>query len=132
MSPVPVTHPPPGTVFYDGACGFCRGSLRRFGGPFRKAGFTFVPYQEAAVGECNGMACGEFANEMKLRRHDGRWFGGADAWFEMCAAVNWLRPVAWLGRLPGLLQLSRWMYRRIAANRHRLGARCELPGRDAP
>ena len=121
----------PGTVFFDGECRFCRASLRRFSGPFRKAGFQFVPYQEMTVGT-HPFTPEEFEREMKLRRGDGHWFGGADAWLEMCARVAWLRPLGWIGRLPGIHQCLHWGYRRIAANRHCLGGRCELPRGKAP
>jgi len=122
----------PGTVFYDGECGFCRASLRRFSGPFRRVGFKFVPYQEAVAADTHPLPPEEFEREMKLRRGDGRWFGGADAWLEMCARVGWLRPLGWLGGLPGIHQLLHWGYHRIAANRHCLGGRCGLPGGKAP
>jgi predicted DCC family thiol-disulfide oxidoreductase YuxK len=121
----------PGTVFYDGECGFCRASLRRFSAPFKRAGFEFVPYQENTPGT-HPFAPEEFEREMKLKRGDGRWFGGADAWLEMCAQVFWLRPLNWIGRLPGIHQCLHWGYRRIAANRHCLGGRCELPHGKAP
>jgi predicted DCC family thiol-disulfide oxidoreductase YuxK len=130
MNANPAAKRSPGTVFYDGECGFCHASLRRFGGPFRRAGFVFTPCQEALASGTVDLPPEEFANEMKLRRCDGRWFGGAEAWLEMCASVGWLRPVAWLGRWPGILHLLRWTYRRIAANRHGLGGRCPLPAGD--
>jgi predicted DCC family thiol-disulfide oxidoreductase YuxK len=116
----------PGTVFYDGACCFCRASLRRMGGPFRRAGFKFVPYQQAVTAGTPAMPPAEFEREMKLLRADGRWFGGADAWIEMCLHVGWLKPFGWLGRVPGILQVLRWGYRRIAANRQCLVGQCRI------
>jgi predicted DCC family thiol-disulfide oxidoreductase YuxK len=121
-----------GTVFFDGDCTFCRASLRRLGGPFQQAGFEFVPYQQALANGAELPPAAEFAREMKLRRADGRWFGGADAWMEMCLHVAWLKPFGWLGRVPGIHQILHWGYRRIAANRHCLGGPRTLVHRQRP
>jgi predicted DCC family thiol-disulfide oxidoreductase YuxK len=98
--------------------------LRRFGGPFRRAGFEFVPYQQALAHGVAMLPAAEFEREMKLRRADGHWFGGAQAWIEMCREVTWLKPLGWLGELPGIHHLLAWGYRRIAANRYCLARRC--------
>jgi predicted DCC family thiol-disulfide oxidoreductase YuxK len=93
---------------------------------------VFVPYQEAVASGVHPLAPEEFEREMKLLRADGRWFGGAAAWIEMCLHVAWLKPVGWLGRLPGIRQLLHWGYRRIAANRHCLGGQCSVEQRQPP
>ena len=34
-----------GILFYDAACGVCRGGMERFGGRLRKRGFGLLPLQ---------------------------------------------------------------------------------------
>lgn len=123
--PAPATGPS-GTAFYDAECGFCTRLLARFGGPFRRAGFAFVPLQEVLRQGEPPLPEAEFRREMKLQLPDGRWLGAADAWLAMARQVWWLRPWAWVGGLPGCRSLVRVVYRWLAANRHRLGGQCTL------
>ncbi len=107
-----------GTVFYDGSCSICLGLVERWGETFRRRGYEFETLQDAIASERYPLATEEFEREMKLLTVDGRWLGGADALLELWAAVPWLRPLAWMGRLPGLNQLAHVCYRTIAARRH--------------
>ena len=51
---------------------------------------------------------------------NGRLHGGAAAINAAMSAVRWARPFTFLYRLPGSRQLQDWLYRQVAANRHRL------------
>ena len=46
--------------------------------------------------------------------------GGADALMELCRHIWWGWPLWLLSRFPGVMRLLRWLYRRVAARRHRL------------
>ena len=115
-----------GRVFYDAECSLCLNMLRRFGGLFTRAGFQFVPLQEAIDSGTYPVPAEEFYREMKLLRADGTWLGGFDAWLELWSAVWWLRPLVWLFRLPGLHALGMWGYRKTAANRRCFGNACTI------
>ncbi|MCP5527007.1 MAG: DUF393 domain-containing protein [Verrucomicrobiales bacterium] len=118
-----------GTAYYDAECDFCTRLLARYGGPFRRAGFGFVPLQQVLHQEHPPLPEAEFRRELKLERADGTWLGGADACLAMATAVWWLRPFAWFGHLPGIRTALRAAYRRVAARRHCLAGRCAVsPG----
>src|SRR5690606_31553755 len=110
------TPAPRGTVYFDADCALCIGLLERFGRVFRRRGFAFRPLREGIVENRTPFPPEDFHREMKLQTPDGRWFGGANAWLYMMAAVIWLRPLAWLGRLPGIHPLTHALYRKVAAN----------------
>lgn len=91
--------------------------MNRWGPLFARRGFQFTPSQEAVL------------SEMKLQTPDGRWFGGAEAWFFLWRTVWWLSPIADLLSLPGFHWITTKVYHWIAANRYCLGGRCRPPVR---
>lgn len=116
-----------GWVFYDADCPLCVAGVRRIGGLFVRRGFAWEPLQAPDAAARLGISHTEMLGEMKLLLAGGRVAGGADAWAELFHAVWWLRPLAWLMRLPGLKTLSRSAYRWVAQNRHCLGEICHVP-----
>jgi predicted DCC family thiol-disulfide oxidoreductase YuxK len=123
--------PARGTVFFDADCSLCRRLVARHGSIFERRGFLFEPLQRAIRSGLHPIPAAEFQREMKLLTADRRWLGGADAWLELWASVGWMRPLAMLGRLPGLHALAVWIYGHIAANRHCLDGACRLRPRPA-
>jgi len=118
-------------VGYDGDCGLCRGSVRRWRRVFERRGFVFVPLQDPWLRARLGLADVLPLGEMKLLFADGRIAGGMDAIAALCRAVWWLAPSGWLVSLPGLIQLARLVYRGLAQRRHRFGA-CKVPAPATP
>lgn len=55
---------------------------------------------------------------MRVLTRDGCVFGGADAVIFLARQVWWMRPLAWIARLPGATAVLRSLYRRVAARRH--------------
>lgn len=121
---------PTGWVFYDAECPLCVAGVRRIGGLFRRRGFVWEPLQAPDAAARLKLPTTELPGEMKLLLAGGRVAGGADAWAELFHAVWWLRPIAWLMRLPGLKGLSDTAYRRLARNRYCVSGTCRL--RSAP
>lgn len=115
-----------GTVYFDADCALCTGLLERFGAIFRYRGFVFRPLKEGMAADCAPFPAEDFQREMKLQTQDGRWFGGADACFYLAATIAWLRPIMWLGHLPGVRPLAHLLYRKIAANRSCANGSCEV------
>jgi predicted DCC family thiol-disulfide oxidoreductase YuxK len=64
---------------------------------------------------------------MKLLLADGSICGGVDALLAMARTVWWLRPLAFLARLPIGDRSARWAYKWVAANRYCLGDVCRIP-----
>ena len=51
----------------------------------------------------------------------GRWTTGGEAWLRIMDLVPVLRPLALIGRLPGVRALVEPAYDLVAAHRHELG-----------
>lgn len=117
----------PGRVFYDGECAFCRALVDRLSPPFRRRGFSFEPLRSVGVAEALGYRSDspELLAEMRLLTADGRIYGGADAVLHLIGRIAWLRPLAWIGSLPGAKQILRAAYRRVAARRSCRGNACD-------
>lgn len=75
-----------------------------------------IPEQMNALGltAVDGMTQVWFAHP------DGRLTGGAAAVNDALRTVWWVRPFAWLYRLPGINRVEDWVYKRVAENRYRL------------
>jgi len=117
------------TVYYDGDCRLCRQTTDVWAPLFQRRGYRFVPLQQALASGHSPFPAAEFFRELKLQRADGRWLGGADACLELCRAVWWLKPLAWVFALPGLHHLLAVAYRQVAQKRHCLGGTCKLEER---
>src|SRR4051812_32829736 len=113
----------PLTVLYDGDCGFCRrcaAVLRRLDGDAGR--LRLWPLQHARNVYADAPDLARLAESMHVRDAKGRWFVGARAWLRIARALPVLRPLAWLGGLPLVLDLAERVYSVIAANRHRISA----------
>jgi predicted DCC family thiol-disulfide oxidoreductase YuxK len=126
------THPSAGAtiVLYDGRCGLCRRSRRIANLLDWLRRFSWLDFREPEVG-----ALVPTAEREELERHmlvvtpDGRVHRGFDGWRRMmarCPATFLFSGLLWL---PGVAQLGRVIYRRIADHRFRLsraGASCRI------
>ncbi len=115
-----------GYIFYDDECAFCRGWVVRLHRIMLGAGYHFVPMQAAWALNALGATEPSELNEMKLLRSDGRICGGVDAYAVMAAAVWYFYPISILLKLPGIHQIARLVYRRIAANRGCIAGVCKM------
>ncbi len=104
-----------GRLYYDATCVLCRTGVARLRPFLEPRGVAFVPFEDGAA-----------EPEMKLRWHDGREFGGGDAGLFLAGLVWWTRPIHWLGRLPGVAPLVRFLYRQVAARRHCFNGTCRV------
>lgn len=110
-----------GQLFYDESCRLCRQGIARLGPFLRRIAVQPVPFEDGGA-----------EPEMRLRWHDGREFGGADAAVFLADRFWWTRPLAWLTRLPGGQPLADLVYRQIASRRHCFNGACELPAAGRP
>jgi predicted DCC family thiol-disulfide oxidoreductase YuxK len=90
-----------GWLFFDAECAFC----------------TRIARWLAPILERRGMSREELLREMRLLLSDGRQFGGADVAVALGRQIWWARPLAWLARIPGMMEILRAGYRRIAIRR---------------
>jgi len=106
-----------GWLFFDADCAFCVKIVRVVAPTLIKRGFALAPLQDPRVGALLGLSQSELLLEMRLLLSNGQQTGGADAAVALAHEIWWARPLAWLSNLPGMMQLLRRGYRRIAARR---------------
>jgi alginate O-acetyltransferase complex protein AlgI len=115
-----------GILFYDAACGVCRGGMERFGERLRRRGFRLMPLQSPQANELTGRPTETLMEEAHLLTPRGHVLRGIDTVLYIAAASPITRPLVWLARLPGVMPLLQWGYRLFARNRYRVSAACGL------
>jgi predicted DCC family thiol-disulfide oxidoreductase YuxK len=106
-----------GWLFYDADCHFCIKIVRALAPTLQKHNFAVAPLQDPRVSALLGLSQTELLLEMRLLLSDGQQAGGADAAVALAHEIWWARPLVWLSRLPGMMQLLRRAYRWTAAHR---------------
>jgi predicted DCC family thiol-disulfide oxidoreductase YuxK len=106
-----------GWLFFDADCTFCVKIVRALATTLQKRGFALAPLQDPRVGALLGLSQTELLLEMRLLLGNGQQTGGADAAAALAHEIWWARPLVWLSKLPGVMQLLRRAYRWTAAHR---------------
>jgi len=114
-----------GWLFFDAECGFCTRIARWLAPALERRGLALAALQDPRVGALLGMSGAELLRELRLLLTDGAQFGGADACVALAREIWWARPVVWLARVPGMMEVLRRGYARVAARRKCAAARCE-------
>jgi len=117
-----------GWLFFDAECAFCTRIARWLTPILERRGLAVAPLQDPRVGALLGMTREELLREMRLLLSGGRQFGGADAAVALASEIWWAWPLAWLARIPGMMELLRSGYRRIAIHRSCAAHACPAPG----
>src|SRR5271168_708884 len=113
-----------GWLFFDAECGFCTRIARLVAPILRRRGMEVAPLQDPRVGVLLGMSREQLLLELRFLLSDGSQFGGADAVVAVAREIWWARPLAWLSKIPGMIDLLRAGYRVVAANRSCNSATC--------
>jgi predicted DCC family thiol-disulfide oxidoreductase YuxK len=106
-----------GWLFFDADCAFCVKIVRALAPALQKRGFALAPLQDPRVGALLGLSSSELLLEMRLLLNNGQQTGGADAAVALAHEIWWARPLVWLSKPPGMMQVLRRAYRWIAAHR---------------
>ena len=115
-----------GVIVYDGECSFCLRQVERMRRRDVDGLFEMIPRQEPGLTErFSQLLEGDFNRGMRLIRPDGRVLVGADAIYGIARRLRRWRWFAWLYRVPLLHGLCKWGYGWIAANRNKLGRKCD-------
>jgi predicted DCC family thiol-disulfide oxidoreductase YuxK len=123
---------PPGIIVYDGRCGLCSSSNRRFSKWTGNLGFTSLPYQHPEVQKIwPGNDPTNFSElailvPPKNSAEMIRIIRGFDAILYALKQSKLFRPLAWIGQLPGVHWLGCRSYRIIAKRRYRISQVCRL------
>lgn len=116
-----------GWLFFDAECVFCT-RIARFVAPvLKRSGLALAPLQDPRVGALPGMSPAELLHELRFLLSDGKQFGGADAVMAVAREIWWARPLAWLTKIPGMMDLLRSLYDRIAIRRSCAAHSCLAP-----
>jgi predicted DCC family thiol-disulfide oxidoreductase YuxK len=117
-----------GWLFFDAECAFCTRIVRWMAPVIQRRGLAVAPLQDPRVGALLGMTRRELLREMRLVMTDGTHLGGADAAVALARQIWWARPLVWLSKIPGAMDLMRFSYAWVAMRRKCAGATCEMDG----
>src|SRR5260221_14319938 len=115
-----------GWLFFDADCVFCTRIARWLAPILQRRGFALAPLQDPRVSELLGLTREQLLREMRFLLSDGQQFGGADAAVALAREIWWARPLVWLSKIPGMVNVLRLGYRRISASRHCASVSCEV------
>src|SRR5260370_26225464 len=100
------------------------GSGRWVGEMVEKRGVAVGPLQDPGVGALVGLVREKLMLEMKFLLSDGSQYGGADAAVALAREIWWWRPLAWISKIPGMMEILRRGYRWVAASRSCAAVSC--------
>jgi hypothetical protein len=71
-----------------------------------------------------GLPREELMREMQFLLSGGSRVGGADAAVALAREIWWGRPLVWISKIPGMMEILRKGYRRVAESRSCAGVSC--------
>jgi predicted DCC family thiol-disulfide oxidoreductase YuxK len=115
-----------GWLFFDAECKFCTRTAQWIAPILEKRGMSLAPLQDARVGALLGIPHDELLREIRFLLSDGSQSGGADALVALAKEIWWWRPLVWLARVPGMMEVLRKSYAWVAAQRNCVSASCTV------
>ena len=113
-----------GWLFFDAECKFCTRIARWLAPILERRGMALAPLQDPRVGALLGLPHEELMREMQFLLSDGTRYGGAAAAVALARQIWWGRPLVWLSRIPGMMEVLRKGYRWVAASRSCAAVSC--------
>lgn len=122
--------PPRLALYYDDDCSLCARARLLVEQVDRRGAVQFRGVQASAVQEpaLRGVPPGALLDDVHGVDAQGRVHRGLGAWEQVFRAIPYLRPLAWVLRLPGMHRLGRAAYRFVA---HQRGTETCGPAPDA-
>ncbi len=108
-------------VYYDAECAVCQVSADMLNGTNASDNFELINVHTAELPE--GFDRSKMLEEIYLATPDGKVHKNADAILVILHSYWYLRPLVWIGRLPGFVHILRYLYGLLARNRYRFGRR---------
>lgn len=105
-------------VLYDADCGVCRHTARTLQMLDTRRQLRFVPLQQFVATAAGDPLRSELEARLHVRDGRGRWQAGGAAALAIASALPVLRPLALVGRLPGMSRVADVAYDLVARNRH--------------
>jgi predicted DCC family thiol-disulfide oxidoreductase YuxK len=113
-----------GWLFFDAECGFCTRIARWLAPILERRRLAVAPLQDPRVGALLGLSREELMREIRVLLSDGRQLGGADACVALAQEIWWARPLVWMSKIPGGMEMLRSGYRSIAMHRSCVAVSC--------
>ncbi|MBX3395743.1 MAG: DUF393 domain-containing protein [Phycisphaerae bacterium] len=112
-------------IIWDNECDLCNRLLNRII-PFLKSDrFDFMPIRDWLESlPPDERRTAQLRDEMRVITGSGAVLGGADAALYIMRRAAWVWPIGVFGAIPGIIQCSRWMYRRLAVWRRTSATAC--------
>ncbi|HEX7697156.1 MAG TPA: DUF393 domain-containing protein [Candidatus Acidoferrum sp.] len=117
-----------GWLFFDAECRFCTRTARWIAPILERRGMALAPLQDPRVGALLGLPREDLMREMQFLPSDGNRFGGADAAVALAREIWWARPLLWISKIPGMMEILRKGYRWVAASRSCAAVSCPASG----
>jgi predicted DCC family thiol-disulfide oxidoreductase YuxK len=115
-----------GWFFFDAECKFCTRIAQWLVPILERRGLALAALQDPRVGVLLGLSRDELMREMQFLLSDGRRYGGADAAVALAREIWWGRPLLWISRIPGMMELLRKGYRWVAGKRSCAAVSCPV------
>ena len=108
-----------GKVYYDAECKMCQISADILSDSRASEMYELINVHTALLPI--GMTREDMLEEIYVTLPDGTTYTNADAILHLMMAYWYLKPLAYIGRLPGVIHILRVLYRFIARNRYFFG-----------
>ena len=115
-----------GWLFFDAECKFCTRIARWLAPILERRGMALAPLQDPRVAALLGLSHEQLMREMQFLLSDGTRYGGADAVVALAREIWSWRPLVWLSRSPGMMEVLRKGYRKVAASRSCASVSCPV------
>ena len=106
-------------IYYDAECKVCQVSADMLKGTHASDAFELIDVNTAQLPE--GFDRASMLKEIYIQSPDGATHTNADAILVILHQYWYLRPLVWIGRLPGCIHILRYLYGVVARNRYRFG-----------
>ena len=117
-----------GWLFFDAECAFCTRVAGLLGPSMRQRKMAMAPLQDPRVCALLGLSREELLQAIRFLACDGRQYSGAEALVELARELWWARPISWIAKLTGMMQLLRvtynWGAGRAGCHARNTGPRC--------
>lgn len=118
-SPTMSEVPQKGRVYYDAECSMCQISADILSNSRASETYELINVHTATLPA--GMTKERMLEEIYVTLPDGTTYTNADAVLHLMTTYWYLRPLVYIGRLPGIVHILRVLYRFVARNRYLFG-----------
>lgn len=114
------------TVYYDGACPICTGSVKRLQSRDHRGVIEAISTADEGFDpDREGLRKELLGKVMQVKDADGNIHAGLDGMIVAWKAVPAFRFIGWVASIPGIYHVGKLFYVWFARNRYRFARRCD-------